>query len=42
MEPPHSLSPPQARHVWLAVLHTGVAPEQSLFTRHVTQVPVVV
>jgi len=40
--PPQSESVVQARHACRVVLHTGVAPAQSLFTRHVTQVPVVV
>jgi len=39
--PPHSESPPQARHVWNAASQTGVAPEQSASARHGTQVPAV-
>jgi hypothetical protein len=40
--PPQSESVVQAWHVWRIGSHTGFAPEQSLFTRQVTQVPVVV
>jgi hypothetical protein len=36
---PHSLSPPHARHVCVATLHTGVAPPQSLSARQVTHDP---
>jgi hypothetical protein len=36
------VSPAQARHTCVAVLQTGVVPEQLAFDRHDTQVPVVV
>ena len=39
LEPPHSLSPEQARQVWKATSQTGVAPEQSASARQRTQVP---
>ena len=38
----HSLSPAQARQVWVAPLQIGVVPEQSALARQDTQVPVVV
>jgi hypothetical protein len=37
--PPQSLSPAQARHVWVVPSQTGVAPEQSALARHATQLP---
>jgi hypothetical protein len=37
--PPHSLSAPQARQVWLARLQTGVLPPHCAFETHGTQVP---
>jgi hypothetical protein len=37
--PPHSLSPPQARQVWLARLQIGVLPPHCAFDTHGTQVP---
>jgi hypothetical protein len=40
--PPHSPSPAQARHAWVAVLQTGVVPEQVALETQGTQVPVVV
>ena len=40
MEPPHSLSAPQARQVWLAVLHTGVVPPHCALEVQGTQVAV--
>jgi len=42
VEPPHSLSPEQARQVCVVVLHTGVDPPHSAFVRQVTQVEVAV
>jgi hypothetical protein len=38
--PPHSSSPAQARHVCVAVLHTGVVPEHCASVRHGTQLAV--
>jgi len=38
--PPHSLSPPQARQVCVAVLHTGRLPPHSALLMQLTQVPV--
>jgi hypothetical protein len=40
--PPHSLSPAQARQVWVVVLQTGVAPPHWAFEVQGTHVPVVV
>ena len=40
--PPHSASPPQARQVCVAVLHTGVTPPHCAFDVQGTQVPLVV
>jgi hypothetical protein len=40
--PPHSLSPPQPRQVWVLRLQTGVVPPHCAFDTHGTHVPVVV
>ena len=40
--PPHSLSPPQARQVCVAVLQIGVVPPHWALDVHGTQVPAVV
>ena len=37
--PPHSLSPAQARHACVVVLHTGVVPPHCAFDTHGTHVP---
>jgi hypothetical protein len=37
--PPHSLSPPHARQVWLLRLQTGAAPPHWAFDVHGTHVP---
>ena len=42
VEPPHSLSLAQDRHVWAVVLHTGAVPLHCAVEVHGTQVPVVV
>jgi hypothetical protein len=42
LAPPHSASAPQARQVWVVVLHTGVIPPHCAFEVQGTQVPVVV
>jgi len=39
VEPPHSLSPAHARHMWVLTLQTGVAPPHSAFELQLTQVP---
>jgi hypothetical protein len=38
VDPPHSLSAPQARHAWVVVLQIGVAPPHCAFDVHGTQV----
>jgi len=38
-DPPHSLSPAQARQVCVAVLQTGLDPPHSPSVRHATQMP---
>jgi hypothetical protein len=38
-DPPHSLSPPQARQVRVLRLQTGVVPPHCAFDVHETQVP---
>ena len=40
VDPPHSLSPAQARQVWVVVLHTGVDPLHCALVRQGTQVDV--
>jgi hypothetical protein len=37
---PQSVSPPQARHMWVAVLQTGRVPPHSALVMQLTQVPV--
>ena len=37
--PPQSPSPAHPRQVWVAVLHTGVVPEQLAFDTQATQTP---
>jgi hypothetical protein len=39
VEPPHSLSPAQARQTWVAVLQTGLVPPHSALLMQLTQVP---
>jgi hypothetical protein len=38
--PPHSVSPAQARQMWVAVLQTGLVPPHSALLMQLTQVPV--
>ena len=37
--PPHSLSPAQARQMWVVVLQTGLVPPHSALVMQLTQVP---
>ena len=37
--PPHSLSPPHARHVWVGVSQIGLDPPHCALVRQGTQLP---